>query len=304
MTSVPARIAASVSASASRSSAGVRGLAALHLDDRAALVAERVDVQRLVLVAAAPDELQLGVVADGLLELAARAQLLERHQVVALEEADEVCRGHDQRAVVMELHRAVTVARGRASSRVTGSASPGGASAHRPKRRPPLDCRRAAASEAPQPHRRARRPPRGSDVGEPRRPADPRGDGGRPVRRPPAPGGAAAGRGRDVRRRVGARVPHAPQRRRRAAVDRGRQGGPGAPGPAGCAAGPRRRGVSDSGASATAEALERLVIQVNAAVARLNAEAPTTRQHRAPLRLDVELARFDDAARADAPERA
>jgi hypothetical protein len=50
-------------------------------------------------------------------------------------------------------------------------------------------------------------------------------------------------------------------------------------------------------------ALERLVVQVNAAVARLNAEAPTTRQHRAPLRLEIELARFDDAARADGPAR-
>ena len=48
-------------------------------------------------------------------------------------------------------------------------------------------------------------------------------------------------------------------------------------------------------------AFERLVGQINAAVARLNAEAPTTRQHRAPLRLEVELARFD-AARAGRPE--
>ena len=50
--------------------------------------------------------------------------------------------------------------------------------------------------------------------------------------------------------------------------------------------------------------LERLVVEVNAGVARLNAEAPTMRQHRAPLRLAVELARFDEAARADRPERA
>jgi hypothetical protein len=51
-------------------------------------------------------------------------------------------------------------------------------------------------------------------------------------------------------------------------------------------------------------AVERLVVQVNAAVARLNSEAPTTRQHRAPLGLDAELARFDDAAQARRPERA
>ena len=50
-------------------------------------------------------------------------------------------------------------------------------------------------------------------------------------------------------------------------------------------------------------ALERLIVQINAAVARLNAEAPTTRQHRAPLRLEVELERFDDAARAAGPAR-
>ena len=48
---------------------------------------------------------------------------------------------------------------------------------------------------------------------------------------------------------------------------------------------------------------ERLVVEINAAVARLNAEAPTSRQHRAPLRLEAELARFDDAAAANRPER-
>ena len=50
-------------------------------------------------------------------------------------------------------------------------------------------------------------------------------------------------------------------------------------------------------------ALERLVGRVNLAVARLNAEAPTTRQHRAPLRLEVELARLDDAGRGDGTSR-
>ncbi len=39
--------------------------------------------------------------------------------------------------------------------------------------------------------------------------------------------------------------------------------------------------------------LERLVVTINAAVARLNAEAPTDRQHRAPLSLSDELARLD-----------
>ena len=34
-------------------------------------------------------------------------------------------------------------------------------------------------------------------------------------------------------------------------------------------------------------------MEINAAIARLNAEAPTDRQHRRPLRLAEELARFD-----------
>ena len=43
-------------------------------------------------------------------------------------------------------------------------------------------------------------------------------------------------------------------------------------------------------------ALGRLVHQVNAAIARLNAEAPTDRQHRRPLDLAAELDRLDAAA--------
>lgn len=39
--------------------------------------------------------------------------------------------------------------------------------------------------------------------------------------------------------------------------------------------------------------LERLVVAINGAVTRLNAEAPTDRQHRAPLSLPDELARLD-----------
>ncbi len=42
--------------------------------------------------------------------------------------------------------------------------------------------------------------------------------------------------------------------------------------------------------------LETLVGEANAAIARLNAEAPTDRQHRRPLDLDHELARLDAAA--------
>lgn len=43
--------------------------------------------------------------------------------------------------------------------------------------------------------------------------------------------------------------------------------------------------------------LEELVVAVNAAIARLNAEAPTDRQHRRPLSLAEELARYDEACR-------
>jgi hypothetical protein len=42
-------------------------------------------------------------------------------------------------------------------------------------------------------------------------------------------------------------------------------------------------------------AIQQLVGEVNAAVARLNSEAPTTRQHRQTLALGDELARYDDA---------
>ena len=41
-------------------------------------------------------------------------------------------------------------------------------------------------------------------------------------------------------------------------------------------------------------ALEAVVIEINAAIARLNAEAPTDRQHRRPLDVGEELARIDD----------
>ena len=44
-------------------------------------------------------------------------------------------------------------------------------------------------------------------------------------------------------------------------------------------------------------ALEDIVSQVNAAIARLNSEAPTDRQHRRPLVLADELARYDEACR-------
>jgi hypothetical protein len=51
--------------------------------------------------------------------------------------------------------------------------------------------------------------------------------------------------------------------------------------------------VSTFGRRRDREELARLVVAVNAAVARLNAEAPTDRQHRVPLSLPDELARLD-----------
>jgi hypothetical protein len=44
-------------------------------------------------------------------------------------------------------------------------------------------------------------------------------------------------------------------------------------------------------------ALENLVTRINAAIARVNAEAPTHRQHRRPLAVAEVLARYDEACR-------
>ena len=76
----------------------------LHLHDRPAELAEAGDVPLLVVVASLADELELGVVAERLLELAAGTQLLERDQVVALEVADEIGGRDDERPVFVELH--------------------------------------------------------------------------------------------------------------------------------------------------------------------------------------------------------
>lgn len=46
-------------------------------------------------------------------------------------------------------------------------------------------------------------------------------------------------------------------------------------------------------------ALEDLVVRVNAAIARVNAGAPTDRQHRRPLSPADELARYDEACGRD-----
>ena len=43
--------------------------------------------------------------------------------------------------------------------------------------------------------------------------------------------------------------------------------------------------------------LEQLVTAINASIARVNAEAPSTRQHRQPLVFAAEVARYDEACR-------
>jgi hypothetical protein len=48
--------------------------------------------------------------------------------------------------------------------------------------------------------------------------------------------------------------------------------------------------------------LRRLVDAANRAIIRVNIEAPTDRQQRALLDVDVELARFERAARGEPPD--
>jgi hypothetical protein len=48
--------------------------------------------------------------------------------------------------------------------------------------------------------------------------------------------------------------------------------------------------------------LVRIVEEANRAIARVNAEAPTDRQHRRPLDLAAELDRLERAARGESPE--
>ena len=63
----------------------------------------------------------------------------------------------------------------------------------------------------------------------------------------------------------------------------------------------RASSASAAGRQRDRAELERLVIDVNAAIARLNAEAPTDRQQRRPLVLAEELARLDRSSRPSRP---
>jgi hypothetical protein len=65
----------------------------------------------------------------------------------------------------------------------------------------------------------------------------------------------------------------------------------------------RAAGASSIARSRYRRDLEACVVSINAAVARLNAAAPTDRQHRRPLRLADELARFDAGARTAGGEQ-
>jgi hypothetical protein len=56
-------------------------------------------------------------------------------------------------------------------------------------------------------------------------------------------------------------------------------------------------GPSTAALSRDREELEDLVTRVNTAIARVNAEAPSDRQHRRPLDAAEELTRYDDACR-------
>jgi hypothetical protein len=62
----------------------------------------------------------------------------------------------------------------------------------------------------------------------------------------------------------------------------------------GAATGPAPSTIARSRARAE---ISDLVVRINAAIARVNAEAPTDRQHRRPLSVERELARYDEACR-------
>ena len=168
----------------------------------------------------------------------------------------------------------------------------------------PLSFVHGAARCRPVKHRTPRRPPAGrAHLGEPRRAAVPRGDGSGRVRRPPVPGtptpeddDAYAGEWAmafRMLRNAGAAPPwiEADKEVRRLLGQRDALF-------ARVAASPTSRPAASR---SDREALERLVRQVNAAIARLNAEAPTDRQHRRPLDLAAELDRRLHRRRRRAP---
>ena len=98
-------------------------------------------------------------------------------------------------------------------------------------------------------------------------------------------------------RGVGAGLSDAPQRRRRATVDRGGQGGPQLGWPSWRCAVARAAVAAGTARARQRDEVERLVSAINGAIERLNAEAPTDRQHRRPLDVDEVLRRRRGVAR-------
>ena len=252
---------------------GRGGDASRHLDDGPAGRLELGDVQALVRVAALLQELELRIVAERLLDLAARTRQLERDEVVALEEADEVRGADDQRAVdqlhVQRYRPAVSacLSRGRYDSAMVAKRRDGEGK---------LSVGPTWESLVERQIREAMDEGAFDDL--------------------PLPGRAAAARRRLGGGGAGARVPDAAECRRGAAVDRGGQGGPRAARRAGRAPGAGAAARTSPLARARLRrAFERVVAEANRAIERLNAEAPTDRQHRRPLDPEAELARLEAA---------
>ena len=134
-------------------------------------------------------------------------------------------------------------------------------------------------------------------VGEPRGTADPRGDGmpapsrTRRIRRR-----AGSARGRQRGRRLGDGPSDAQERRRRAAVDRVRQGGAAAAGRPRDDARARAPRVSQlSGDRVRRDYLATSPAPPTGPSNAINAEAPTDRQHRRPLDPEIEADRLERA---------
>ena len=112
----------------------------------------------------------------------------------------------------------------------------------------------------------------------------------------PHQGNAVAAGGRFGCGRLGARPPHAAQCRCGAAVDRIRQGRPRAILDERDRLLARAARLSPTGLARARDEITRIVDAANRAIARVNAEAPTLRQHRRPLDLATELDRLERAA--------
>ncbi len=225
---------------------------------------------RLVLEAALADDVELRVVAHRSLDQTGQRGAFELGQVLAGEVGDEIGGGVDRSAVD-------------ASARLHRSGWPCQLACHGARYALAMP---VAATRRRRARARSDRPGRASSSARSARRWT------RARSRPAVPGSAAADRGRLGRRRVGDGPSDASQRRRGAALDRVGQGGPPPAGPARRA--DRRPRRTTARAVRGAADLTALVGEINRAIARVNAEAPTDRQHRRPLDLEAELARLDE----------